>query len=158
MTQQLTDSVKYPKLILRPISIRNACLFINKYHRHHIAPQGAKFAVSVESEEEIAGVATAGRPVARYLDDGYTIEITRVCTKNGFKNAASMLYAATWRAARAMGYKRAISYVLKKEKGTSLKAAGYKLIGEAGGGTWNRPSRNRQDKHPVEEKTLWRVE
>ncbi|KKL52335.1 hypothetical protein LCGC14_2286450, partial [marine sediment metagenome] len=64
--------------------------------------------------------------------DGWTLEVTRVCTVNGFKNAASMLYGAAWRAAKAMGYKRVISYILDSEKGTSLVAAGYQEVGAAG--------------------------
>lgn len=66
---------------------------------------------------------TPGRPVARHLDDGWTLEVNRLCT-DGTRNACSMLYAAAWRAARAMGYKRLIPYILDTESGTSLRAAG----------------------------------
>ena len=91
------------------------------------------------------------------LDDGWTLEVTRVCTVNGFQNAASMLYGAAWRASKAMGYKRLISYTLQSEKGTSLVAAGYKEIGITGGGTWNRKDRVRIDKHPIEQKKLFEI-
>jgi len=142
---------------LQPITLREANQFIAEHHRHHLPPQGAKFAVAVAEGDDIVGVATVGRPVSRILDDGWTLEVTRVCTINGYKNAASKLYAAAWRAARAMGYKRVISYILKDEKGTSLIAAGYKEIGVTGGGTWNRKGRVRIDKHPIEQKRLFEM-
>ena len=105
--------------------------------------------------QEVVGVAIVGRPVARGYQDGWTVEVTRVAVLEGYPNACSMLYGACWRAARAMGYLRAITYTLASEKGTSVKAAGWKEIGAAGGGTWNRKARPRVDTHPIEQKTLW---
>lgn len=141
-------------LSLVPITFRQACDFILEHHRHHLPPQGYLFGVAVSDGKRIVGVATIGRPVARRLQDGFTAEVTRCCT-DGTKNAASMLYAAAWRAARAIGYRRLITYTLATEKGTSLQAAGWKEIGRAGGGSWNVPSRPRKDKAPIEQKTLW---
>jgi hypothetical protein len=114
------------------------------------------FAVAVGDGLEVRGVATIGRPVARMLQDGWTAEVTRCCTL-GDKNAPSMLYAAAWRAARSLGYRRLITYTLVSEPGTSLRAAGWKEVGVAGGGSWNKPGRPRVDKHPLEQKTLWEV-
>jgi len=139
-----------------PITFEEACEFIRQYHRHHKPPQGYKFCLAVADGDKIVGVAVVGRPVARYLDDGWTLEVTRCCT-DGTKNANSMLYAAAWRAAKAMGYKRLITYTLPEESGASLKAAGWKCIGEAGGGSWNRKSRPRVDKHPLQVKLRWEI-
>lgn len=100
------------------------------------------------------GVVTVGRPIARRLQDGYTAEVTRLCT-TGEKNVASMLYAAAWRAARSMGYRRLITYTLASETGVSVKAAGWREVGSAGGGSWSRASRPRVDKAPTQQKTLW---
>lgn len=72
----------------------------------------------------LVGVATAGRPVARHYDDGRTLEVNRTCT-DGTPNANSMLYGAVWRAAKAMGYKRCITYTQADETGASLRAAGW---------------------------------
>ncbi|MBO0750453.1 MAG: hypothetical protein J2O44_08505 [Porphyrobacter sp.] len=83
-----------------------------------------------------------------------TLEVTRLCT-NGHRNACSFLYGAAQRAAFALGYRRIGTYVLKSEPGTSLAAAGWKLIGETRGGSWSRPSRARADKHPLEPKLLF---
>jgi hypothetical protein len=144
-------------LTLQPITLKEAMRFIEEHHRHHRPPQGGKFAVAVNDGNGIVGVAIAGRPVARGLDDGWTLEITRLCTIDRAKNAASMLYRACWRAARAMGYRRVITYILASETGVSLKASGFKEIGAAGGGSWSSPSRFRIDTHPLEQKRLFEV-
>lgn len=141
-------------LQLEPITYKEACQFIRDNHRHHLPPQGWKFGIAVSDGLSIRGVVTVGRPVARMLDDGYTLEVTRCCT-DGAKNAASMLYAHAWKAARAMGYRKLITYTLIEEKGTSLVAAGWKVIGQTRGGSWNTPSRPREDKAPTVQKTLW---
>lgn len=144
------------RLVLQPISIGEAQTFTERHHRHHRAPTGGLFAVAVSNGQEVRGVAVIGRPVARMLQDGWTAEVTRLCTL-GDKNACSMLYAAAWRAARALGYRRLITYILKSEPGTSVAAAGWRLVGAAGGGSWNVPSRPRVDRHPLEQKQLWEV-
>lgn len=111
-------------LKLRPITLRQAREFVAEHHRHNKPPVGWKFGVGVVSGESLAGVATAGRPIARHYDDGLTLEVNRTCT-NGARNANSMLYGAVWRAAKAMGYVRCITYIQDDETGASLKAAGW---------------------------------
>lgn len=141
-------------LSLQPITYREACAFIDKHHRHHKPPQGYLFGVAVNNGADVVGVATIGRPVARMLQDGYTAEVTRCCT-DGTKNVASKLYGASWRAARALGYRRLITYILDSETGASVKAAGWREVGSAGGGSWNREGRPRLDTHPTGQKKLW---
>ena len=141
-------------LSLVPVSFAEACRFIKRHHRHHLPPQGWKFGVAVAEGGRIVGVVTVGRPVSRNLDDGLTLEVTRCCT-DGTKNAASMLYGAASRAAKALGYRRVITYTLGSEPGTTLTAAGWRRVGRAGGGSWNCRSRPRTDKAPTEVKTLW---
>jgi hypothetical protein len=102
----------------------------------------------------IVGVITVGRPVSRMLDNGWALEVTRCCTL-GHKNAASMLYGAAWRVAAGLGYKRLITYTLRSEPGTSLRAAGWREVGPAGGRSWDRPGRPRVSTHPIDQKTLW---
>lgn len=101
-------------LRLRPISLRDANEYVRKCHRHHKPVAGHKFSIGCEADGELVGVIIAGRPVSRYLDDGFTLEVTRLCT-NGAKNACSFLYGAAARAAAAMGYKRIITYTLESE-------------------------------------------
>lgn len=146
-------------LELQPISFKEACRFVNRYHKHHRPPMGWKFGIAVNDGERVVGVIITSRPVARHLDDGYTLEVTRCCTDGSTKNAASKLYAAAWRAARSMGYRRMISYTLEEEKGTSLIAAGYKLLYTTKKNNWNRPNigRLRVDKHPTGQKKLWEI-
>lgn len=144
-------------LELRPISFREACQYVSEHHRHHKPPQGWKFGVAVNNCDGVCGVVMVGRPVARAYDDGRTLEVTRCCTDGSTLNSCSMLYAAAWRAAKAMGYHRLITYTLITEKGTSLKAAGWKVIHCTTGGSWNCKSRPRIDKAPTCEKVLWAV-
>jgi len=114
-------------MIIVPITLKAASDFVTSLHRHNKAPQGHKFSVGLRDDDgKLIGVAVAGRPIARHLDDGTTIEVTRTCT-DGSKNANSMLYGAIWRAARAMGYKRCITYTQADESGCSLRAAGFAL-------------------------------
>jgi len=143
-------------LRLIPIMQKEANAFIAKYHRHHKPPQGCRFCTAVSDGSEIVGVAIAGRPVSRALDDGATLEITRVCT-NGFRNASSKLYGACCRAGFALGYTRIVTYTITSESGVSLRASGFRCIGQAGGGSWNRPNRKRVDKHPTESKIRWEL-
>ena len=143
-------------LVLVPVSLRDASSFVEQHHRHHRPPQGGLFAVGCAQDDAVVGVAIVGRPVSRVLQDGWTAEVTRLCT-TGERNACSMLYAAAWRAARALGYRRLITYTLPEEGGASLRAAGWKLIGEAGGGSWDCPSRPRVDRHPTQTKLRWEV-
>lgn len=142
------------KLFLHPVTIREARAFVDAHHRHHKAPQGALFAVGVSSGETVEGVAIIGKPVARMLNDGWTAEVTRVCTL-GARNACSILYGAAWRAARALGYRRLVTYTLDSESGVSLRAAGWKVVGQTRGGTWSRRTRPRVDKHPTQAKLRW---
>lgn len=144
-------------LELQPIVFRDACAFVVAHHRHHLPPQGCKFCIAVNDGDKIVGVVIVGRPVSRHLDNGWTAEVTRCCT-DGTKHAASMLYSAAWRAARAMGYKRLITYTLKSEAGVSIVAAGWRVVGQAGGGEWNCKARPRLTGiYPTEQKTLWEV-
>lgn len=143
-------------LDLQPITYKEACRFIEKHHRHHLPPQGWKYGIAVNDGENVVGVVTVGRPVARNLDNGYTLEVTRCCT-DGTYNVASMLYSAAWRAAKALGYKRMITYTLSEERGSSVKAAGWKLLYQTNGGSWSCKSRPRVDKALTTQKNLWEV-
>lgn len=137
-----------------PIFQFEAFAFIAEHHRHHRKPVGSLFQIAAAVDGEIVAVAVVGRPVSRILQDGFTAEVTRLCS-DGTPNSCSMLYSACWRAAKALGYRRLITYILSTEPGTSLKAAGFTLIGERGGGSWTTKSRPRVDKHPLQNKLLF---
>lgn len=141
-------------LALRPLSFAEACAFIDAHHRHHKRPQGHKFSIGAESFGELIGVTIVGRPVARGLDDGFTAEVTRLCT-TGAQNACSLLYGAAARTAKAMGFRRIITYTLASESGRSLRAAGWAETASVRGRSWTAPSRPRTDNHPTEDKTRW---
>lgn len=139
-----------------PASLKEANAFVLAHHRHHKALPGCKFCLAVADGDRIVGVAIVGRPVARGNDDGWTLEVCRVCT-DGTRNACSALYGAAWRAAKAMGYRRLITYTLPEEGGASLRASGWGCVGRRGGGNWNTPARPRIDTaaHLQGQKLLW---
>lgn len=113
-----------------PITLKQAKEFVATHHRHNKPPVGWKFGVGLRLDDDsLIGVATAGRPVARHYDDGLTLEINRTCT-DGTRNANSMLYGAIWRAAKAMGYLRCITYTQCEESGASLRGAGWVKVKE----------------------------
>ena len=122
-------------LSLVPVSLKDANAFVKTHHRHHKPTTGHKFSIGCECDGQLVGVVIAGRPVSRYLDDGRTLEVNRLCT-TGERNACSILYAAAARAAKAMGYRKIITYTLDTEPGTSLRAAGWVCMGRAGGKRW----------------------
>lgn len=140
-------------LQLTPITLTEANDFVARHHRHHKPVVGHKYSIAV-SDDEVRGVVIVGRPVARMLDNGWTLEVNRCCT-DGVNNGCSMLYGAAWRAAKALGYKKLITYTLPQEGGASLRASGWKLIGEAGGGNWNVKSRPRVDTEHQQIKLRW---
>ena len=118
-----------------PMTLREANAFVEQNHRHHGATVGHKFSIGLSDGEKIVGVAIVGR----------------LCT-DGTRNACSMLYAAAWRAARAMGYKRVVTYILDTENGASLRAAGWKCVGQAGGLRWTGTRRPEVDLCPAQMK------
>ena len=144
-------------MYLVPISLKEANEYVKRNHRHHKPVTGHKFSVAAAVDGEIVGVAIVGRPVSRHLDDGWTLEVNRLCT-DGTKNACSFLYAACWRCAKNMGYKKLITYILDTENGASLKAAGWKCLGEAGGKRWTGVRRPEVDLYPAQMKLRFEVE
>jgi hypothetical protein len=145
-------------LTIVPCRLGDANDFIRKYHRHHGPLHFHKFSVAVADERGATrGVAVVGRPVSRALDDGWTLEVSRVAT-DGVRNGCSMLYGACRRAAFALGYRRLVTYVLCTEPGTSLRAAGWTCVGEIRGKTWNMPGRARVDKHPIQNRYRWEAQ
>lgn len=145
------------RLWLTPITLAEANAYVEKHHRHHDPVVGHIVSVAVADEKgAVRGVALVGRPVARLLQDGWTAEVLRCCT-DGTHNAPSMLYRAAWRAVRALGYRKLITYTLQEEGGASLRGAGMRCIGIAGGGPWNRRDRPRVDTHPLQRKLRWEI-
>lgn len=145
------------KLELVPISLKEANHFVETHHRHHKPVTGHKFSVAAAVDGEVVGVAIVGRPVSRYMDDGWTLEVNRLCT-DGTRNACSFLYSACWRCARNMGYKKLITYILDTENGASLKASGWKCVGEAGGKRWTGKRRPEVDLYPAQMKLRFEIE
>jgi hypothetical protein len=108
-----------------PLSLTKANEIVGEKHRHN-APLRSflVFALGVADNGRLCGAALVGRTANKTFEDGYTLEIRRVAC-DGTKNANSMLYGACARAAKALGYRRLITYTLPSESGASLKATGW---------------------------------
>lgn len=149
---------------LRPITLREANDFVENFHRHNgrTSRDGGKFAIGVDDNGLLVAVAIVGNPLSATFMDGFTAEVLRVCC-NENKNAASMLYSACWRAWRAMGGRKLITYTLKYEQGGSLKAAGWHTVGETKpvGKGWNKNDHlnHRREWQPVmgQAKFRWEI-
>lgn len=147
------------RLMTVPLTLAEANAFVRAHHRHHGPIQNPqhKFSIGVADEGgTIRGVAIICKPASRARDDGWTAEVARVAT-DGCPNACSALYGAAWRAAKAMGYQRLGTYTLTSEPGTSLRAAGWRVIHRTTWKPWNRPDggRPRVDILPGTPKLLW---
>jgi hypothetical protein len=140
---------------LAPITHKAAAAFISKHHRHCAPQKGWKFGISLCGPRGgLLGVVVVARPRARALDDGYTAEITRLCTR-GAKNACSRLYGAARRAAFAMGFTRIVTYTLATERGSSLRASGFAPVAAVKPESWNRKNRARIDAAPIVARVRW---
>jgi hypothetical protein len=130
----MPESPEYPFEVC-PVTLGEARAFVAEHHRHTGAPTGWKFGAGLEQNGKLVGVAIASRPTARMLDNRRSIEIIRCCTI-GVKNACSRLYAAVCRAAAQLGYRRAYTYTLASESGSSLKASGWVMDAEVPAREW----------------------
>jgi len=116
--------------VVVPMTLRAANEFVGKHHRHNRPTQGGKFAIGAVSDDKLVGVAIVGRPVARMMDDGFTSEVTRVCVLDDApRNTCSFLYGRAWRIWQQMGGRRMLTYTLQTEPGSSLRGAGWKVVG-----------------------------
>lgn len=116
-----------------PTTLRKANDFVAVFHRHtgRTARNGGKFAIGLAQRGSLIGVAILGNPLSATLMDGLTAEVLRVCVlANAPKGACSQLYMACWRAWRAMGGTRLVTYTLSDESGASLKGAGWSVVGQ----------------------------
>ena len=134
------------KLHPLPISIKEANEFILNFHRHNNPVKNCRFAIGAGFEGKLVGVAVIGNPVARLMNDGFTMEVLRVCTKEDSpKNTCSFLYGRSWRVWQQMGGLRMITYTLQSESGSSLKGSGWTIRGETKPSSgWSRKDRDRK--------------
>lgn len=146
------------RLRIVPCTVAEAEAFVNRVHRHHIAAPSARYCVAVvDGDGLVRGVAMIGRPVARLLDDGWTMEVNRVAT-DGCDNACSALYGAARRISAALGYTKLVTYTREDEPGVSLVAAGWKNEGPIRARSWDMPNRKRSDKTEVVRRQRWSIE
>lgn len=149
-----------------PVELKEANAFVDVLHRHHSPVARDKFRVGCEVGGVLVGVVQVGRPLARALCDGKTLEVLRLCS-NGDRNVCSFLYSRAARIAKEMGYEKIITYILEDENGASLKASGWHKEADVRGHSWDTPSRrrdmdtqlslfsDREEKYPTQNKQRW---
>jgi len=145
-----------------PVKLSEAIEFVSNFHRHNKPPAGGLFAVGCSDGAQLVGVAIVSRPVARHFDNGITAEVTRCCVvESAPKGSCSFLYARCWQAAKALGWRRLITYTLQTESGSSMRGAGWRLVAELQGSTgkgWTtRPGREWQSV-TGQAKFRWQIE
>jgi len=145
-----------------PITLAHANEFVSTYHRHNKPVQGCKFCIGCSNGDQLIGVVIVGRPISRHKEDGFTAEVTRCCIlESAPKGTNSFLYASAWRAWRAMGGRKIITYTLQSESGSSLRGSGWKILHEVEinkhKGWLTRPGREFQSAS-VEPKFCWIME
>lgn len=141
------------RLFAVPMTLRAARTYVKERHRHAKSIQGGLFAVGAQAAGQLVGCAIVGMPVSRMLQDGFTVEIRRVCT-DGTRNACSFLYRVCVRIASAMGYRRVLTYTLESESGASLRGAGFKITKRTRAEHWDRKVRER-GQQPLQHKFRW---
>ena len=140
-----------------PLTLKEANNFVKLFHRHNLPAIGCKFAIGAIKNDILIGVAIAGRPINRFLDNKLTLEILRVCT-NGTRNANSFLYSKVKVIGKAMGYEKIITYTLQKESGASLKAINAIPVAKIKPQEWNTNKRKRKTQKVYKEnKIRWEL-
>lgn len=121
------------KLTAVPVTLKEANAFVESFHRHNgrTARDGGKFAIGASFGGELVAVAIVGNPISASFMDGFTAEVLRTCSRpDAPKNCNSFLYSRCWRAWRAMGGRKLVTYTLQEESGASLRGAGWECVAE----------------------------
>jgi hypothetical protein len=142
------------RLATLPLTRDDCNAFVDEHHRHHQGVVGYRYGIGARLGTTLVGCAVLGRPRARRVDQEFALEVTRCCT-DGTRNVCSFLYGASDRLARLLGFDAIFTCILRSEKGTSLRAAGWRYCYTTRGGSQDRPSRRRVDKSPTEPKQVW---
>ena len=116
--------------------------YSNKYDAYVLNLGGDFVYANPKPENVLLGVATVGIPVACPLNDGKTLEITRICfvndddepcfdsqlpqfSKDHASPIPSMFTSAIIKKVKEMGYKKLITYTRIDEPAKYLKAVGF---------------------------------
>lgn len=126
---------------LVPVTLKEANRLVAEWHSHHKPVIGHKFSIGATVDDEKAGAVIVSRPVAQALDDGNTLEVTRLCCRGveegaENRNVASKLLGAATKCAELMGMWLVISYTRVDEDGICYKAAGWVPVAECEGRGW----------------------
>lgn len=144
-----------------PLTLREANDFVEQHHRHssRTSNDGGKFAIGLEADGKLVGVAIVGRPVARLLQAPGTAELLRNCVSpDAPRNATSRLAGRAKRIWQLMGGSRLVTYTLTRESGASMRGAGFVEEASVPRRSWDTPSRRRDARSiEQEDKRRWGI-
>jgi hypothetical protein len=129
-------------ITLRPATRDEVNELVRLWHRHHNPVQGCRFAAIASVDGEDVGAMIVGRPEAPAFDQRVVAEVTRLALRATVKddprmyNVGSRLLGAAWRAHKALGGGRMVSYVRIDETGSVYKAAGWEPVAETEPRDW----------------------
>lgn len=110
-----------------PLILREANDFVEQWHRHssRTSNDGGKYAIGLEHDGVLVGVAIVGRPIAQLLQVEGAAELLRLCTSPTCpKGGGSKLHARARRIWQLMGGTKLHTYTLAKESGATMRGAG----------------------------------
>ncbi len=141
-----------------PLILREANDFVEQWHRHsaRTSNDGGKFAIGLEHDGQLVGVAIVGRPIARLLHEEGAAELLRLCTSPAApKGAGSKLYARARRIWQLMGGTKFHTYTWADESGASMRGAGLKTpAAVVEGEQWDREARPRKRRAVYDERKV----
>lgn len=161
-----------------PIDFPAARRFVQRWHRHNVAPILARWQAGVWNGPTLIAVAMLANPTSRMID-GRTVgraagrtkmrvdrrstaEVTRLCVAHTLPQeltwkACSMLYRWAEETAAAAGYSKVITYTIAgEESGMSLRYARWKPEHrQRAGKAWGSASRPRRQSAPVAPRIRW---
>lgn len=130
-----------------PLGLREANDFVEAHHRHsaRTSNDGGKFAIGLEHDGKLVGVAIVGRPIARGIQQMHgpgTAELLRCCIGPGApEGSGKKLNSRCKRIWQLMGGVRLVTYTLASESGGSLSGAGFKKEAFVPGRQWSGSKR-----------------
>jgi hypothetical protein len=124
-----------PRIALRPSTRKEVNKLILRWHRHHKPVVGLRYACVAEVDGEDLGAVVVGDPRARAFGPRVA-EVTRLACRGKDINVGSCLLGAAWRAWRAMGGDRMVSYVRFDETGHVYHVAGWIDVAEVPARDW----------------------
>lgn len=136
----------YDRFEVVPVGLEIANSFVRGHHSYMSRVHRCKYSLGLTFDKELVGVIICNVPSSPHYDDGRTLEILRCAIAVGWPHAASKLIGQACRVARAMGYKKVITWCDAAKSGTSYVATNFKLVKISQRSHWKtRPAKREEE-------------